>query len=665
MSIINSSESSWSGLALTSDSILYGVEEGDLSLSPAAIVRGITQPQSHPSDLSNRVSLAEPIDFVVKEDEREKFVTDPLFKFAAENEAVFTELVERSSHPDFQTKYLVFLKDIQTDTWFETYHDPIELGYLALMAYCKGGIDKNELCNAQLIAEAMQEKLKGNIVDFTITVENHETIAETLKNAHYPPFDNLLEFPLIRSDTEAEELEKVRNGFLDSMKTKSPLARTVLSYHFKNSKDSLSLEQALYDEVRMREGFVHVVSCAEYIEGHFVLPPLSAMVELSGQLRKNHQAKSFSDQILMFGHGDNFDTNQIFQSGVRLVSIGSPLFAIEHVHDCGSGPKGLGCTAHDFYHLCLDIENRALHQVLDLHKALSMEDNSKDKKLKQFLDLLLDRELRFNLSDFAEPPENLTQLLVHWIEVLPFYLKTSNKVEALENTIWVYETLIPKLDVILSQDAGWDRKECLDTLYENSVSGFVFSAGKDLVKELAQLKTRVNKVKKPPLRPVTGELIEAAPEEKLKYLNQNWQERKHHIQTAIWGLGERYTDLLFARHRNAINDNIKVLNQDITPSNQDAVESAIQSFEEFVQLRKTLKYLNQNWQERKQHIQIAIEALGKAYGEPVFATYKDRINKNMKIFEKNLSQYSLTCVENAIKDFEKFVATLVRTQAAI
>ena len=81
---------------------------------------------------------------------KEAFLQDPLFKYAKEASNVYDTLIEKQQDPLFRQHYSIFLSSIEEEDWFETCQreeiEAMELGYLSLMAYLEGKIDKEDLC---------------------------------------------------------------------------------------------------------------------------------------------------------------------------------------------------------------------------------------------------------------------------------------------------------------------------------------------------------------------------------------------------------------------------------------------------------------------------------------------------------------------------------------
>jgi hypothetical protein len=407
-----------------------------------------------------------------------RFKNDIMFKYTEEKDAVFQQVMTYTNDPGFQRKYSQFLDAIQTEQWFDTCsQDPEELGYLSLMAYLDQKIDQEDLATIQLIAAAMKEKNQGIIHEFCVTVETSTTIAQTLQKAHYPPFGTAPwgRDPLIspRPDMDRGKVAAVKQKFLVDVQEKSPLKRTFLSYSFNSTKGVMNpqgglsnqqdfcIEDSLYNHAKKAVGFKSVIESGPNITWTVVMPPLSMSVELSRQL-VTHESHPFSDQVLMFGHGDDPDTEVVFQSGKRLVSIGSPLFHIPFIHGCKAGPASLGCTLHDFYHVSLDVGNPYLDRLLTLRQNLCQqwpapgEDKQQDheKRKKRFLNNLLDREYYHVCQQPLTASHTFLGMLVHFAfmsQLKPVDLQQIDDMKK-NNTLWVVEVLIPSLQKALGKD---------------------------------------------------------------------------------------------------------------------------------------------------------------------------------------------------------------------
>jgi hypothetical protein len=421
------------------------------------------------------ISNIKPFDALKSNWSHDKFVSHNMFKYTNEKEDVFQSIMQRVDDVQFQQHYNDFLQDIQKDNWFENYtKDAVDLGYLSLMAYLDGKIDQDDLTTLQLIANAIQENQEdGNIQGFSISVETSQTISDTLKDAHYPPFGEAQKGkePLIGTYKPPVELEKVKEEFVAAFDKKSPLKRTVLSYNFSYekmkfnngrclNKNSVCLHEVLYKNSRSNLGIKSIIEEGAVAKGTYVMVPLAMSYTLGRQL-VNHETKTFSEQIVMFGYGEDAFTNETFQAGKRVVSIGSPLFKIPPVHNSVKGPLGLQCTAHDVYHLYLDIGNPYLTEMLDLQKALVQK--GEDKMLIKFAELLLDREVYFP-NDNYKFDHGLTRCLNTFLLVTP---------EKEFPDHWVTDILLPFLEETLKDRPYWNRKDFIGKMCNMTAFGKV------------------------------------------------------------------------------------------------------------------------------------------------------------------------------------------------
>ena len=412
--------------------------------------------------------------------------------------------------------YKDFLVNIKKDAWFDFYlmFDPRTLAFLSLAAFLDGKIDQNDLCTVHLIASAMFEKQQGRIENFYVKDETKKTIVHTLKKAHYPPFEVFQDSedlpiifqkygqinPLIISDKTEEELQCVKDEFIKNFDKKTPLQRTVLSYDFKAQLDDTvaMLEANLYCNAVSAEGFTNIEKdeTRNEMKATVVIPQLSMIANLSRQLVKSHTTVAFPEGVmamdkktdklipktheLVFGYSENQEVEDAFQSGVRVISIASPLFMLPYVHYAIKGPPGLGMTLHDLYHLYLDINNPHLDIILNLRALLcdqlSMPDfEDSNGWIKMVTDRLLDREYRFVFFMEGERLDQLSFLLAKILQAV-FQVARENPdiLEInLKRSIWLFEVFLPLIEVPLKGYPMWDREIFIKTLCKDDCPGVV------------------------------------------------------------------------------------------------------------------------------------------------------------------------------------------------
>ncbi|MBM3191050.1 MAG: hypothetical protein FJZ63_00150 [Chlamydiae bacterium] len=403
---------------------------------------------------------------------KEDFLQDPLFKYAKEASNVYDTLIEKQQDTLFRQHYSTFLASIEEEDWFETCRreeiEALELGYLSLMAYLEGKIDKEDLCTLHILADAMHEKTINNITDYKVLTLAPDVIEIYLKEFHYPLFDKeTVPFGgIIHSTLSTEELQQAKEAISKSFSSLSPLKRTFLLYDI--DLQGLSLEYFLY-RASLATGYL-LPECdrkKQTIRGTLCLAPLNMAVEVA-RACVQHETLPLSEQICMFGYGEDADTNRLFANGRRLVSIASPLFGVPRVHDARVGPKGLGITLHDLYHLYTEIANPELKNLLKLYESLSTKIS---RRSRAFCAVLLDRDYHYRKEDILSTTHDYQTLNAAIIDLIAHICKKMGEQEQgsywkRKNHSWITKEIIP----VLQSFPSWDREVFLASLQSYGIA---------------------------------------------------------------------------------------------------------------------------------------------------------------------------------------------------
>lgn len=361
---------------------------------------------------------------------REEFENHPLFKITQEKQEVFSQLATMCGDSEALREYDHFLitltlKDPEWHSYFKSH--PIKLGYLSLLAFLEGKIDREELFIMHMVGEAYRELLSEKVSAVTIHTLSPDNAAKYLQEAGFPLFSpqpnifkrffrnllknllsdelpDLLEFiyskniPLITHCKYNGQLKKEKREFLTELTQLSPVKRASVEYTLDRFYDDpqhlnhrLSVEMGIYFKDIKGIGYKNI----EGGKGTIVLLSPQLIIDI---LRRTSAISSpaASEHVYTFGFSE---VDEPFYQGVRVISIPSPLFSGKYVHGYRAGPEGLGIYYHDvLYHLPLEVNNPHIKPIVNIAKkiksyAFAQKEFSQKQMAEDMANGLIDKEI--------------------------------------------------------------------------------------------------------------------------------------------------------------------------------------------------------------------------------------------------------------------------------
>jgi len=378
----------------------------------------------------------------------------PEFSILKEKDKTFSELVNLTQSPSFQTEYSDFLSSLSSEKWFEiNSENPKKMAQFAIIAFLDQKIDREEMFIINIVAEAYWELQQNNhdigaVVGVAPKTLSSENIGKYLAESGFPPFaDNTNDYAITHRKTPTE-LEKIKTGFIEDFGKRSPVKRTVLEYtisHFLDNLygEDLSQEMLIYTQVKL--GFREVI---QKKQGTMVLLSPELQIELLRQTSSN-PSHSSQEHSITFGYSED---NSKFYEGVRAISIPSPaLEPLPNVHSTKKGPKGLGVLFHDLnYHIPLEINNPYLSTFTRIANELKTQSSNPlltDEFQKFTLVMakkMVDRELDFRRN----PPERTFWNNLYWQSRGQWRDIFGSKVDYIK---WYNEVFLPIINKSLNE----------------------------------------------------------------------------------------------------------------------------------------------------------------------------------------------------------------------